>query len=256
MSPQSTHCNITSYFIILLVIAHRGYSAKYPENTLKAIQAAVVEGSADGVEFDLHLTSDNDLILQHDDTLDRMTSGSGLVCDFPWNGHVENLKTRGEGNLPISRFRDIYSFLSASDIIAARSEPFSVVIDIKEDQSLHVIDVLADELRGLDFRAANLTVFIGVWTDEFAQRARDVMPPNVRFAWIGKDFSIERTHCGLYDSYNVCVDTITTEAVQEAQMLGKPILVWTCNAEEQVRRGRDLQVNGIITDDPLWARSL
>ncbi|MFH1885576.1 MAG: glycerophosphodiester phosphodiesterase family protein [Pseudomonadota bacterium] len=59
-----------------LVIAHRGYSALFPENTLPAFEAAISAG-ADMVEMDACLTTDGGLVILHDDTLDRTTSGSG-----------------------------------------------------------------------------------------------------------------------------------------------------------------------------------
>ncbi len=60
------------------IIAHRGYSARAPENTLAAIEAAIVAG-ADAVEFDLHVSSDGVPVLFHDSTLSRTTDGTGTV---------------------------------------------------------------------------------------------------------------------------------------------------------------------------------
>jgi glycerophosphoryl diester phosphodiesterase len=58
------------------IIAHRGYSARAPENTLAAIEAAISAG-ADAVEFDLHVSADGVPVLFHDDLLERTSSGSG-----------------------------------------------------------------------------------------------------------------------------------------------------------------------------------
>jgi glycerophosphoryl diester phosphodiesterase len=60
------------------VVAHRGYSAQAPENTLAALELAISVG-ADALEFDLHTSSDGTPVLFHDDTLDRTTDGSGPV---------------------------------------------------------------------------------------------------------------------------------------------------------------------------------
>ena len=62
------------------IIAHRGYSAHAPENTLAAIEAAIMAG-ADAVEFDLHVTSDGVPVLFHDDTLTRTTGHKGAIRD-------------------------------------------------------------------------------------------------------------------------------------------------------------------------------
>lgn len=62
------------------VIAHRGASAYAPENTLASFKKASEIG-ASWVEFDVKLTSDDQVIIFHDDTLDRTTDGEGLVVD-------------------------------------------------------------------------------------------------------------------------------------------------------------------------------
>ena len=60
------------------VIAHRGFSAVAPENTLPAFQQAIDAG-ADMIEFDVRLTTDKQFIVIHDPTLERTTSGCGIV---------------------------------------------------------------------------------------------------------------------------------------------------------------------------------
>jgi glycerophosphoryl diester phosphodiesterase len=60
------------------VIAHRGFSARAPENTMVAIEAAIAHG-ADAVEFDVHVTRDGVPVLFHDATLERTTNASGPV---------------------------------------------------------------------------------------------------------------------------------------------------------------------------------
>jgi glycerophosphoryl diester phosphodiesterase len=62
------------------IIAHRGYSARAPENTLVAIDAAVA-ARADAVEFDLQVSADGVPILFHDDALERTSDGQGAVRD-------------------------------------------------------------------------------------------------------------------------------------------------------------------------------
>jgi glycerophosphoryl diester phosphodiesterase len=66
-----------------LIVAHRGDTKHAPENTLSAFELAITKG-VDGIEFDLHETRDGELVVLHDYTLDRTTSGNGLVshCTF------------------------------------------------------------------------------------------------------------------------------------------------------------------------------
>jgi glycerophosphoryl diester phosphodiesterase len=62
------------------IVAHRGLSAVAPENTMAAFRLAA-ESGCDLVEFDIHLTKDDELVVIHDDTLERTTSGTGFVRD-------------------------------------------------------------------------------------------------------------------------------------------------------------------------------
>ncbi len=60
---------------------HRGFSGKYPENTMLAFQKAY-EAGADGVELDVQLTKDGEVVVIHDETVDRTTDGTGCVRDL------------------------------------------------------------------------------------------------------------------------------------------------------------------------------
>ena len=63
-----------------LILAHRGFSKKAPENTKASFRKAV-EAGADGVEFDVQLSSDGIPVVIHDETLERTTTGKGWVKD-------------------------------------------------------------------------------------------------------------------------------------------------------------------------------
>lgn len=73
-SPPTAHLS-------LAVVAHRGESAGAPENTLRAIALAASNG-AKAVEFDVGMTKDGALVLMHDATVDRTTSGSGKLANL------------------------------------------------------------------------------------------------------------------------------------------------------------------------------
>ena len=61
--------------------AHRGFSGKYPENTMLAFRKAL-ECGADGIEMDVQLTKDGELVVIHDERVDRTTNGTGYVRDY------------------------------------------------------------------------------------------------------------------------------------------------------------------------------
>ena len=63
------------------VAAHRGFSEKYPENTMEAFRAAIEIG-ADEIETDVRVTADGELVLIHDDDVSRTTDGTGKVSEM------------------------------------------------------------------------------------------------------------------------------------------------------------------------------
>lgn len=63
------------------VWAHRGASGYRPENTLEAFELAIRQG-ADGIELDVHTSADGELIVMHDENVDRVTDGTGLIKDM------------------------------------------------------------------------------------------------------------------------------------------------------------------------------
>lgn len=77
----------------IFVAAHRGFRAKYPENTMLAFREAI-KLDVDQIETDVRITKDNELVLMHDATVDRTTNGTGMVCDYT----LSELKLLDAGN--------------------------------------------------------------------------------------------------------------------------------------------------------------
>ena len=61
--------------------AHRGASGYMPENTMEAFQMAMEQG-VDGIELDVHITKDGEIVVIHDETIDRVSNGLGYVKDY------------------------------------------------------------------------------------------------------------------------------------------------------------------------------
>lgn len=83
------------------ICAHRGASDTHPENTLTALREAVRLG-AQMIEFDVALTKDDQLVLMHDNTIDRTTNGKGSVADWT----LADLKQLDAGSWKARRFKD------------------------------------------------------------------------------------------------------------------------------------------------------
>jgi len=77
-----------------LIYAHRGASTYRPENTLEAFSLAIEQG-ADGFELDVHLTKDGEIVVAHDDRLERVSDGTGHINDHT----LKELKSLNFGKL-------------------------------------------------------------------------------------------------------------------------------------------------------------
>lgn len=78
--------------------AHRGCSLKFPENTLPAFNAAANLENLTGIELDIQLTSDKQLVVIHDETVDRTTNGTGAVKDYTLS-ELKKLQISQDGTL-------------------------------------------------------------------------------------------------------------------------------------------------------------
>ena len=72
----------------VLIAAHRAYHSKYPENSLAAIKHSI-ESGIDIIEIDVRQTKDGKIVLMHDSSIDRTTTGSGQLSDFTYNQLLE-----------------------------------------------------------------------------------------------------------------------------------------------------------------------
>ena len=91
----------------IYVAAHRGWSEHYPENTMEAFLAAAKLG-VDQIETDVRLTKDGQLVLFHDETLERVTDGSGKVIDHTL-AELKKLRVKGRGKIPtLEEFLEIF----------------------------------------------------------------------------------------------------------------------------------------------------
>ncbi len=100
--------------------AHRGFSGKYPENTMLAFRKAVEEG-VDGIELDVQLTKDGEVVIIHDETIDRTTDGKGLVVSYTYDELRKfdaSFKFRGQcGFNPIPTLREYFELVKDKNLV-------------------------------------------------------------------------------------------------------------------------------------------
>jgi glycerophosphoryl diester phosphodiesterase len=109
-----------------LVMAHRGASAILPENSLSAFQRAVADG-ADILETDLHFSQDDEILLIHDDTLDRTVEASGQVRDFTLSD-IRKFKLRQ----PASRHGKIEQVPTLRELIELTEAQIPLALELKD----------------------------------------------------------------------------------------------------------------------------
>ncbi|PCE64409.1 glycerophosphodiester phosphodiesterase family protein [Sediminicola luteus] len=128
----------------VLVAAHRAAHEYHPENSLAAIQEAIRLG-ADIVELDIRATSDGVLVMMHDKSLDRTTTGSGLVAEHSW-AQLQQLRLTHKGRPTQEK---IPTFAQALN--AARD---SILIDVDfKLEGMPAILEAAKEIVGLEMES-------------------------------------------------------------------------------------------------------
>ena len=120
------------------VVAHRGDHVHYPENTLAAYEQAIKDG-ADYVEIDLRTTKDGKLVSLHNESVDRMTNGTGLVRDLTFE-EIERLKIKVGDNLNA----DNYIIPSFQQILKLCKNKIYIYIDFKEADPAVVYPILKE----------------------------------------------------------------------------------------------------------------
>lgn len=102
------------------VLAHRGFSGRFPENSMRAFREAVAIG-ADGVEFDVQRTRDGELVVIHDERLDYSTNSQGWVFDQSWTElRTVRLRTRSKETLhedTVPHLEEVLGFLADHDAV-------------------------------------------------------------------------------------------------------------------------------------------
>jgi glycerophosphoryl diester phosphodiesterase len=112
------------------VVAHRGANTLEPENSLAAFVLALVQG-ADAIETDLRFTADDELVLFHDATIDRMTEGTGAVRDYSL-AELRKLRLRHPGGALVAE-----PLPTLADLISATGGQTPLLLELKDPLFLH-----------------------------------------------------------------------------------------------------------------------
>jgi len=234
------------------IIAHRGSSAHAPENTLAAFRLAIEQG-ADGIELDARLTSDNQVVVFHDLTLDRITSVKGRVNRLTL-ADLQNLDAGSHFN---TAFRG-EKIPSLDDVLRTLGQSTFINIELKNHYS--IFDPLPNQVAKLINRYdLQNRAIISSFNPIPLIRIRHLLPNtptgllSVRGTsgllvrkWIGRNIKCQSFHIELND--------ITPALINHIHQKGILVLAYTVNQEEEMRNLFKMGVDGIITKDPIMAR--
>ncbi len=230
-----------------LIFAHRGANRLCPENTLPAFEAAIALG-ADGVELDVQFSSDGQLLIIHDYSVDKTTDGQGRVVGQPY-AELQKLDA-GSWFGPQFAGTRIPTLDQVLDLLQGR-----LLINI-ELKSLETVSTLGrDVVRCVREHGMVDQVVLSSF-NPFTLRAAQRAGPEFETAlltapdlpaWmrsgLARRWSLAR---GLHPQF----DMVDERYLAAAAKRGMPVRPWTVNEEVDMRRMLGLGVDAIITDYP------
>jgi glycerophosphoryl diester phosphodiesterase len=236
-----------------LVVAHRGASARCPENTLEAFEAAVSVG-ADVVELDVRLTADGVPVILHDYDVSRTTEGVGMVHDLTLR-ELKRLDVSG-GRGPraeIPTLRESLELLAGRVLIdiELKNVPGEPSFDSPEEElATRVVGIVADlRLEGAVLFSSFNWLSIervreldsGAATGFLTVAGIDPLAALAYSASAGHGYVLPQA-IGLWD--------VGADLVRAAHEIGVRVGTWTVDAPEQIQALFSMGVDAVATNDP------
>ena len=236
-----------SFFSAPQIIAHRGYSARAPENTLAALDAAI-DACADAVEFDVQTAGCGTPVLFHDPMLGRTTNGVGPLRRRP----LGILKALDAGSWFDPAFKDekIPTLEEALRNLSGRVG--KVYQDIKGYRELEDLDRIVEITRRTEM--AESSIFV---SDDWVimNRLRQVAPEIQRAYLVGSpDYLPEALARSADDDGSLLslrIDLCLEDPgrVLEAQEAGIDVVTWTVDEEREAARALAMGIQRVTTNE-------
>ena len=238
-----------------LILGHRGASAVAPENTLAAFSQAIQDG-ADGIEFDVRLSSDGAAVVIHDDTLNRTGLISGAVSALT----ASQLQQIDVGSWFAKRFakETIPSLAAVFDLFASNNGVLYVEMKCTELQAPALAEAVVREIE--EHKIRERVVVESFALPAIAEVKR--INPRVRTAALfeprlSKPLSTLRVQTILKLARQHHADEIAlhhtlarTRAVRAAKNEGFEVVVWTVDDDTWIERARKSGIKALISNNP------
>ena len=229
------------------IFAHRGYSGKYPENTMLAFEGAL-KLSVNGIELDVHKTKDGKLAAIHDESIDRTFLGNGLVKDYDLRD-LKKLENRDE------KFREnidtIIGTLEEVILLVSFKDDFVLNIELKTDV-IHYNGIEEDVLEMLDSYDMIENTIISSFNHESLKICKKINK-NIKTAVLYSEpiedivnYAKELGVYAIHPDYKL-VDKSLIKKCHENNIL---VNAYTVNEKEDIERLIEEGIDGIITDYP------
>jgi glycerophosphoryl diester phosphodiesterase len=222
----------------ILTIGHRGAKGHAPENTLLSFKTALAFG-VDGIELDVHLSADQEIVVIHDDTINRTTNQVGMVNSMT----LKDLKSaKIDNHLEIPTLCEVLDLIDKKCFVnielkgAHTTEAVLKIIEHyiseKNWNYNHFLVSSFNWVALLDLHLLNPKIPLGVLTESDLDLA-------LAFAKFIEAKSI-------HPYYHLLTHEKTTQIQDE----GFQVLTWTVNEPEDIQKIKSFHVNGIISDFP------
>lgn len=231
-------------------IAHRGFKAKHPENTMRSFKAAV-KARAHAIETDIHLSKDGVVVLSHDADLKRCFGVQKKIIDCDWV-ELSQLRTLQEPHEPMPRLLDLLEYITRPGL-----EYIWVLLDIKLDNNIddvmRLIAQTIDSVPPSKSRTWRERILLGIWAAKYLPLCTHYLP-KYPITHIGFSTCYARQFLKVPDvSFNmlqkVLLGPIGARFIRDVKKADRQLFVWTVNERNLMQWSIQQEVDGVITDD-------
>ena len=217
----------------MLCLGHRGARGHAPENTLASVRKAIELG-ADWIEIDVYYV-DGELVVFHDDRLERTTNGQGLLMLQSFD-YLRSLDA-GEGE----------QIPTLGEVFEVAADKVGINVELKGPRTAEPVVRFLQE-RGADLSRVLLSSFRH---DELrlVQQLDSGIPLGALFVELPVDAIEQAQALGAW-SINPAKEAVTEAFVAVAHAAGLQVLVFTVNEVAEMERLQGLGVDGLFTDYP------
>ncbi|ODH45779.1 hypothetical protein GX48_08144 [Paracoccidioides brasiliensis] len=239
-----------------LTVAHRGFKAKYPENTMCAFSHAVKVG-AQGLEADMHISKDGVVVISHDATLQRCYGVRKRIIDCDWE-YLSTLRTIKPPFEPMPRLLHLLQYIAVPE----RSHVW-LLLDIKLDNDPETImRAIAKAVLSIPsvHRPWNERIILGCWAAKYLPLCHKYLP-TYPVALITYSLLYARKFLKVPNiSFSIELKALMgpggAKFLADVKHSQRQIFVWTVNEESLMRWSVRNEVDGVITDNPELSRKI